>query len=64
VEPAQVYRHRIKVTPAAEGVYLVTLSVNLKHDQMADSRVFSVPIIVAPSSGVSARPAASAVNRN
>jgi hypothetical protein len=47
VEPAQVYRHNIKVTPSAEGVYLVTLNVSLKHDQMADSRVFSLPIIVA-----------------
>jgi hypothetical protein len=48
VEPEQVYRHSIKVTPTAEGVFLVTLNVSLKHDQMADSRVFSVPIIVAP----------------
>jgi hypothetical protein len=50
VEPEQVYRHSIKLTPTAEGVFLLTLNVSLKHDQMADSRVFSVPIIVAPSS--------------
>jgi hypothetical protein len=49
VEPQQVYRHSIKLTPTAEGLFLVTLNVSLKHDQMADSRVFSVPIIVAPS---------------
>jgi hypothetical protein len=46
VEPAQVYRRSIVVTPAAEGVLFVTLSVSLKHDEMTESRVFSVPIIV------------------
>jgi hypothetical protein len=48
VEPEQVYRHSIKVTPTAEGVFLLTLNVSLKHDQMIDTRLFSVPIIVAP----------------
>ena len=33
VEAAQVYRHSIKVTPTAEGFYLLTLSVSLQHDQ-------------------------------
>jgi hypothetical protein len=48
VEPTQVYRHSIKVIPSAEGVYLLTLNVSLKHDPLDDTRVFSVPIIVAP----------------
>lgn len=48
VEPSQVYRHRITVTPTAEGVFLLTLTVSLNHDQLADTRTFSVPIIVAP----------------
>jgi hypothetical protein len=47
VDPAQVYRHNVKVTAAAEGVYLLTLNVTLKHDPLDDIRVFSVPIIVA-----------------
>ena len=46
IEAAQVYRHSIKVTPTAEGFYLLTLSVSLQHDQTSDSRVFSVPILV------------------
>jgi hypothetical protein len=46
VEPAQVYRRSIRLTPTAEGVFLLTLTVNLKHDQLADTRVFSVPVIV------------------
>jgi len=49
VEAERVYRHNVKLVPTAEGVFLLTLNVSLKHDQMADSRVFSVPIIVVPS---------------
>ena len=44
--PAQVYRHSIKVTPTADGLYLLTLSVSLQHDQTTESRVFAVPILV------------------
>jgi len=58
VEAAQVYRHRITVTPTGEGVFLLTLSVSMKRDQLADTRVFSVPIIVeAPSAAVPQKPA-------
>ncbi len=55
VEASQVYRRSIKVTPASEGLYLLTLSVSLQHDQIADARVFSVPILVE-----AAKPAAAA----
>lgn len=51
IEAAQVYRHSIKVTPASEGLYLLTLSVSLQHDQASDSRVFSVPILVGSGTG-------------
>ena len=50
IEAAQVYRHSIKVTPTAEGFYLLTLSVSLQHDQTSESRVFSVPILVGSAS--------------
>jgi hypothetical protein len=56
IEAAQVYRHSIKVTPAADGLYLLTLSVTLQHDQTSDSRVFSVPILVASTAGASSAP--------
>jgi hypothetical protein len=62
VEPDEVYRHSIKLIPTAEGVFLVTLNVSLKHDQMADSRVFSVPIIVAPSIQGTAHPPGTAAH--
>ena len=55
VEPEQVYRHSITVTPTAEGVSVVSLNVTLKHDEMTESRVFSVPFIVA-AADATARP--------
>jgi hypothetical protein len=58
IEAAQVYRHRIVVTPSTEGFYVLTLTVSLQHELTSDSRVFSVPILVGPASA--AGPAASA----
>ena len=46
VAAGEVYRHSIEVTPAAEGVVLLGLTVSRKHGEMTDSRVFSVPLIV------------------
>jgi hypothetical protein len=57
VEPEQVYRHSITVTPTAEGVSFVSLNVTLKHDEMTESRVFSVPLIVAAADTAAPRPA-------
>jgi hypothetical protein len=44
-EPGEVYRHTVKVTPNAEGVLLVGVTVLLKHDEITDQRAFSIPII-------------------
>jgi hypothetical protein len=46
VEAGQVYRQSFKVTPAADGVLLLSLTVTLKHDEMSESRAFSIPLIV------------------
>jgi hypothetical protein len=46
VEAGEVYRHTLRVTPTADGVLLVNLTVLLNHDEVSDSQVFSVPIIV------------------
>jgi hypothetical protein len=61
IEAAKVYRHSIKVTPAADGLSLLTVSVTLQHDQTSDSSVFAVPILVenAPAAGAPASPAPS-----
>jgi hypothetical protein len=45
VEPGEVYRQTVNVTPTAEGVLLVGVTVLLKHDEMTDQRAFSIPII-------------------
>jgi hypothetical protein len=45
-EAGEVYRHTLSVTPTAEGVLLIGVTVSLKHDEVTDQRVFSIPIIV------------------
>jgi hypothetical protein len=44
-EPGEVYRQTVQVTPNAEGVVLLGVTVSLKHDEIVDQRVFSIPII-------------------
>ena len=44
-EAGEVYRHTVSVTPNAEGVVLVGVTVVLKHDELVDQRAFSIPII-------------------
>jgi hypothetical protein len=44
-EAGEVYRHTVNVTPNAEGVVLLGVTVLLKHDEVVDQRVFSIPII-------------------
>jgi hypothetical protein len=46
-----VYRLSIPLTPTADGVHLLGLSVSLKDDDSSEARSFSVPIIVAPGGG-------------
>jgi hypothetical protein len=46
VEAGAVYRHSVKVTPATDGVLVLGLTVLLKHDDLTESRAFSVPLIV------------------
>jgi hypothetical protein len=46
VEAGQVYRQSVNVTPTADGVLLLGLTISLKHDEMTESRAFSIPLIV------------------
>ena len=46
VQAGQVYRQSVKVTPTTDGVLLLNLTVSLKHDEMTESRAFSIPLIV------------------
>ena len=43
VEAGEVYRQTIKVTPTAEGVVLLGVTVSLKHDEMIDHGCFRFP---------------------
>ncbi|HEY1314746.1 MAG TPA: hypothetical protein VGE92_12765 [Steroidobacteraceae bacterium] len=46
VQAGQAYRQSFKVTPSMDGVLMLGLSVSLKHDDVTESRVFSIPLIV------------------
>jgi hypothetical protein len=46
VERGRVYRQVVTVTPSLDGVLLLGLTLSLKHDEMTDSRAFSIPLIV------------------
>ena len=46
VEAGQVYRQVVTVTPSLDGVLLLGLTISLKHDELTDSRTFSIPLIV------------------
>ena len=46
VVAGQVYRQSVQVTPAAEGVLLLNLTLLLKHDELTDAQPFSIPLIV------------------
>jgi hypothetical protein len=45
IQADEVYRQSFKVTPTADGVLLLGLTISLKHDEMTESRVFSIPVI-------------------
>lgn len=44
-EAGEVYKHTVTVTPEIEGVLLLSVSVSLKHDDVTDTKVFTIPII-------------------
>jgi hypothetical protein len=46
VEAGQVYHQSVKVTPSVDGVLVLSVSIALKHDEMTESRAFSIPLIV------------------
>jgi hypothetical protein len=46
VAAGEVYRQTVKVTPTVAGVLLLGLTISLKHDELTESRAFSIPVIV------------------
>jgi hypothetical protein len=41
-----VYRHSIELTPTAPGVLFLSLDVTLKHDEITETRSFTIPVIL------------------
>ena len=46
VETGEVYRHTLKLTPSSEGLQVLNVAVSVKHDDVNDTKVFSIPVIV------------------
>jgi hypothetical protein len=46
VAAGEVYRHTLRLMPTVDGVLLAYLKVSLKHEEVTDSQLFSLPIIV------------------
>jgi hypothetical protein len=46
VTSGEVYRQTVNVTPTADGVLMLSLDISLKYDDVTESRIFSVPLIV------------------
>lgn len=44
--PGEVYRHTLKLTPNSEGLQVVNVTVSVKQEDVNDSKVFSIPVIV------------------
>jgi hypothetical protein len=46
MEPGEVYRHTLKLTPSSEGLQVVNVTVSVKHEDISDTKMFSIPVIV------------------
>ena len=46
VDPHSVYRQTVTVTPTTAGVQLVTVNVLLHHDDLNETRLFAIPLLV------------------
>jgi hypothetical protein len=46
VQPGEVYRHTVKVTPTGEGVLLLGVTVSVRRDETSDTKSFAIPVLV------------------
>lgn len=46
ITAGEVYRHTLNLTPTAEGVWLIGVTLQLKTDDNTETRAFSIPVIV------------------
>jgi len=54
--PEKVIKHQLILLPAREGVFMVTAVIETESQNGSVSRVFSIPVIVAPPAPASAVP--------
>jgi hypothetical protein len=45
IAAGEVYRYSVNVTPTAEGVLVLGVTVSLKRDELTDVKAFSIPVI-------------------
>jgi hypothetical protein len=48
--------HKVVLMPQSEGVYMITVNLETEGSEGTVSRIFSIPVIVTPSSGTPATP--------
>lgn len=58
VKAETVIGHQLTLTPAREGVFMVTVNVDTEGKEGIVSRIFSIPVIVAPAAAPEPAPAA------
>jgi hypothetical protein len=46
IAAGEVYRHTVNLLPTNDGVFLIGVTLLLKNDEGADTRAFSIPVIV------------------
>lgn len=46
LQPEEPFRHEVRVTATAEGVYFLGLTATMTQDSIVETRRFSIPIIV------------------
>jgi hypothetical protein len=54
VDAEKAIRHKVVLMPESEGVYMITVSLETEGSEGTVSRIFSIPVIVTPSSGTPA----------
>ena len=64
VKPETTIPHQLVLMPQTDGVFVVTVSVDTEGKEGIVSRVFSIPVIVAPSAAPNPPPAAAAAPVN
>jgi len=64
VKAESTIQHQLVLMPAQDGVYVITVNVDTEGKEGIVSRIFSIPVIVAPAAAPNPAPAATAPPAN